>query len=714
MKHLGSKLAVSAAAFLIGLPGNEARADLLVDSFSDQNFVAESWGNAEWKDPDSVLGQGTATRTTNTFFPVSVSGKPAAILQTAGDPGYRFSTGAVPASNITADAKKFQTLMLTLLRGANYNATADSYVRLTAWRDAAYSWPANSAFGLSLVQAPPNGFSYPRTSIGPWDDTGTNFVGLALETTPTAFVVPIKNTTRFKADPAYQAATGAAGINDWAQLRNINIGWRRAGSAAGSSGNLGAAPFVVDDLMLLSRYPAISVDGSTSMTLDEAPSANTGTFGLALTALPSHNVTISVAVPDSTKLEVSSDGATFGSAASVIFTTVNYATTRTITVRSKDGAFQGTPYECDLVFSRSTSDLWYGSALKAPIAPVHVAVNACAFDVPSAQSVGCAPQTGLSFAITNTGGGNCPWNASTSDSWITGITPSAGSGSGIITFGVLGNTGGQRTGSITVGSHTHIVTQAAAPPPPGSSILAPVDNTIAGNSLSLDYVTSDSGAGIAETALWVKAPGSGSFVSTGLTQTGATGTFVVAIPGGEASDGVYGFASKATDTLGNSEPDPVAEDTTLIVNSDINSTFTWAVGLGDSETTYPMTSTQDVTIRVSGATEPGQITVSRSPAITPDPYFRMPEQVVKESLNITKTGLGTFSASIVWTIDPALAVGVSPIDTAFAFEGSSSPVTYEAVRVDDTVSISGVSAFSTWYLGNAAAVPVTLSTFSME
>ena len=468
-----------------------------------------------------------------------------------------------------------------------------------------------------MAQKQANIFALPKLNIGPWDATGTNFVGLPVETTPAAFVIPIKDTTRFKADPAYQAVTAKGAIDNWTQLRNISIGWRRTGAPAAAS-DLGPGPFVIDDLMLLTKYPAFSVAGSNvpvNLSFDEGPSANTGTFTLGVTALPSHDVTITVGAPDPNKLEVSSDGTNFGPAAQVIYSTANYTTPATITVRAKEGAFEGADYECDLVLSRATSDLWYGSVDKAPIANVHVAVN------------------------------------------------------------------------------------AAPPPPPESSILAPADTTIAGQSMSL----------------WVKTPGSATFVPTGLEQPGASGTFVYTAPAdSDDNDGVYYFASTTTDTLGISEPDPVTEDVALIVNTDANSPYMCTVAAGDTETTYPMTSAQDVVIRITGATNPGQITVERTPSITPPAHFKVPDQVVKESLTITSKGLGTFSATLDWQFDLALAAGVSPIDSAFAFETDGQPTVYGATRSGDTVTISGVTAFSTWYLGNPESVPVALSAFTLE
>lgn len=458
------RLAFAALMVLSMLAPSISRADLLVDSFTDQNFIAENWGSGRWQGSPSglawdsgVLGKGFGMRTASdtAMYP---SDKVASILVTNGNPGYRFGNDAINPSTATSDNRKEQTLTLSLARGSDYNASGDNYVRVTGWQVGAT--PPNSAFGINISQTAAF-MAYPQVSVGPWDASGTNFVGINLSTSPKVFIIPIKNPTVFKVDPIYQAIFGKGSVSDWTQIRGLSFGWRRAGAPAAAS-NL-SAQFVIDDVMFLANYPAYALSGTTAMELNEAAPGNTGTFSIALTALPSDNVTVGYSVPDPSKLEISSDGTNFAASASCTFTTTNWSTAKTFTVRSK-GAFGGSAYNCTLNVTRTTNDLWYGDATNAPIGPVTVSVSPCTFSVTSAQSVAADPQDNLSVAVSNPTGGNCSWSASSADAWITNVSPASGSGSASVTFSVSSNYGAaSRTGSITVAGQTHTIQQAGSP-----------------------------------------------------------------------------------------------------------------------------------------------------------------------------------------------------------------------------------------------------------
>ena len=62
-----------------------------------------------------------------------------------------------------------------------------------------------------------------------------------------------------------------------------------------------------------------------------------------------------------------------------------------------------------------------------------------------------------SIALTTSS--NCPWAAVSNDSWITVTSGDGGTGSGTVTYSVAANSGGSRTGTITIGDQTFIVTQ---------------------------------------------------------------------------------------------------------------------------------------------------------------------------------------------------------------------------------------------------------------
>ena len=62
-------------------------------------------------------------------------------------------------------------------------------------------------------------------------------------------------------------------------------------------------------------------------------------------------------------------------------------------------------------------------------------------------------------SIALTASSNCPWAAVSNDSWITVTSGDGGTGSGTVTYSVAANSGGSRTGTITIGDQTFIVTQ---------------------------------------------------------------------------------------------------------------------------------------------------------------------------------------------------------------------------------------------------------------
>jgi hypothetical protein len=83
--------------------------------------------------------------------------------------------------------------------------------------------------------------------------------------------------------------------------------------------------------------------------------------------------------------------------------------------------------------------------------------GACAYSL-SSTSVS-APSGGASGTVTVTTANGCAWSAASNAPWIT-ISPSAGTGTGTVTFSSAANTGIARTGTITIAGQTFIVNQA--------------------------------------------------------------------------------------------------------------------------------------------------------------------------------------------------------------------------------------------------------------
>jgi Putative binding domain, N-terminal/Viral BACON domain len=79
----------------------------------------------------------------------------------------------------------------------------------------------------------------------------------------------------------------------------------------------------------------------------------------------------------------------------------------------------------------------------------------------TSQSFSGAGGAGTPILITATSG--CAWTAATSATWITGVMPGSGTGSGTVNFSVAANPNGTpRTGTLTIAGQTFTVTQAAA------------------------------------------------------------------------------------------------------------------------------------------------------------------------------------------------------------------------------------------------------------
>jgi hypothetical protein len=85
----------------------------------------------------------------------------------------------------------------------------------------------------------------------------------------------------------------------------------------------------------------------------------------------------------------------------------------------------------------------------------------CAYTIaPIGQSIGAAAGAGSPIAVSTTAA--CAWTAVSGVPWITVTSGAAGTGNGSVGFSVAANTGAERTGTLTIGSQTFTVTQAAA------------------------------------------------------------------------------------------------------------------------------------------------------------------------------------------------------------------------------------------------------------
>src|SRR5262245_37781265 len=100
-----------------------------------------------------------------------------------------------------------------------------------------------------------------------------------------------------------------------------------------------------------------------------------------------------------------------------------------------------------------------GTSTPAPPGPP----SSCTSSInPTSQNVAAAGGTGSVGVSTSSG---CGWTASSGVTWITITSGATGTGSGSVGFAVAPNTGGVRTGTLTISGHAFTVMQAAAGAP---------------------------------------------------------------------------------------------------------------------------------------------------------------------------------------------------------------------------------------------------------
>lgn len=279
---------------------------------------------------------------------------------------YNNSVGGQAASGATTDANKVQALFLHVIKnGGNYNASSDNYIRFTVSIPATAVVPPNAIFAMNMLQEPTaflgNTPTTPvRSCAGPFNPGTGNFDGITPTTTPTVYVIPIKNPSYFKVIPTmntlYNSIAGTTGVDysiaDWTKIRNIQFGYFRFGAPAGAS-VLGTPAvngrFIIDDIILSTNAPGISYSPS-SVSVTEGAAGTV--VGVSLAARPSHSVTVTLA---------NSADYTFSSN-SLTFTTANWSTAQNVTVTAvNDAAIEGNE-SLSTTPGKSSSDLWYAAA----------------------------------------------------------------------------------------------------------------------------------------------------------------------------------------------------------------------------------------------------------------------------------------------------------------------------------------------------------------
>ncbi|MCB2154986.1 choice-of-anchor D domain-containing protein [bacterium] len=236
---------------------------------------------------------------------------------------------------------------------------------------------------------------------------------------------------------------------------------------------------------------------------------------------------------------------------------------------------------------------------------------------------------------------------------------------------------------------------------PGLSLLDPfTDYTFAGTQISLPFTaTGLGGDDVTSVSLYVKVPGSTSFVDTGLFELADSGVFNYTLANG---NGEYQFATASSDASGHTEPTPTIAEVIILANTTLGGVFVQSTGSSNQSYIFPMTPGQDAVIWLESANAGGQFSVQRSTPLVPPTGFSS-YSLIDEYLTINEgtPSLGTsWNATIYWQIDPASDdLLPDPIEYVYQFEGGSFLAQYPVALVDNTLTIGGVTDFSEWYAG---------------
>jgi hypothetical protein len=191
----------------------------------------------------------------------------------------------------------------------------------------------------------------------------------------------------------------------------------------------------------------------------------------------------------------------------------------------------------------------------------------CRFTLsPVNQSLGSDANTATVTVSAMTG---CTWTARSNAGWITITSGDTGDGNGTVAYRVASNSGGPRSGTITIADRTHTVTQGQAaqppppPPPPTPSCTFAVNPTsltigAGGGSAPVTVTTTPTCAWTATSnAPWLT-------ITSGASGTGSgTSSFTAAANTGAARSGTMTIAGQ---TVTVSQPAPAPAPCTYSLN----------------------------------------------------------------------------------------------------------------------------------------------------
>ena len=213
----------------------------------------------------------------------------------------------------------------------------------------------------------------------------------------------------------------------------------------------------------------------------------------------------------------------------------------------------------------------------------------CTFNInPSSTAVAATGGSGTFVVSTGTG---CAWAASSGATWISITSGGSGAGNGSVIFSAAANTGGGRTGTLTIAGQTFSVVQAGATGGPctyqlgSSSSSIPAaggTGTVGVSSGNTCTWTASSGAPWISITSGGSGTGNGSVAFSAAANTGGARTGTLTIAGQTFSVMQAAAAVPCTYSLGSSSASIAAAGGSGTVGVSSGSTCTWTASSGAS------------------------------------------------------------------------------------------------------------------------------------
>ncbi|MCC5874964.1 MAG: hypothetical protein JJU11_01975, partial [Candidatus Sumerlaeia bacterium] len=238
--------------------------------------------------------------------------------------------------------------------------------------------------------------------------------------------------------------------------------------------------------------------------------------------------------------------------------------------------------------------------------------------------------------------------------------------------------------------------------PPVTTLVA--DNShVAGPDIGFTYTVVEDNA-VSGTFLLARTPGSGTFEEASAAIDPVEGTIVYTA----SVAGLHEFIAISEDMAGNIEAVDPANAVSVVVNPTENAPVTLEIAEGtDVEATFPMDSGIQATVTFDSVTVAGTLTIERiigdlnaaSLGLNTD---RLAGQVY---IITADGGLDFTTATLSFEMDEALfGMELVSIERVFINRGGTMTEVSggDLVVAGSTVTVSGITAFSEWYFGDAA------------